>query len=251
VHGDPLGAGDPTATRGRRRRAAQAPRQAEVPLSLRDGEDVDKSEPSQLLRDRVTTVVASLTFRWGEIRVACSVQSQFEADVARLSGLDPGDAAGFQARLNEVIDNTLTADYWSITLPNELATSASKSPALMAYIAALNILDADALLSTGKVRSRLDPTIIAKKGIERHHLFPRAYLRNKLNIKETKRIKQIANMALVEWSDNIAISDPRARRLLGRPTRGQEAARCPPRAADAPPRPPVRVAAPQSVFEKE
>jgi hypothetical protein len=109
--------------------------------------------------------------------------------------------------LNKVVDDALTGDYWSITLPNELATSAAKSPTLLAYIAALNILDADALLSTGKVRSRLDPAVTAKKGIERHHLFPRAYLRDKLGIKDNKDINQIANMALVEWSDNIDISD--------------------------------------------
>ena len=92
-------------------------------------------------------------------------------------------------------------------MPNELATSAAKSPALLAYIAALNILDADALLSTGKVRSRLDPAITAKKGIERHHIFPRSYLRSVLKIADNKEINQIANMALVEWADNIAISD--------------------------------------------
>jgi hypothetical protein len=67
--------------------------------------------------------------------------------------------------LSKIIDDTMTADDWAITLPNDLATSASKSPALLAYIAALNILDADALLSTGKVRGRLDPAITAKKGI--------------------------------------------------------------------------------------
>jgi hypothetical protein len=49
--------------------------------------------------------------------------------------------------------------------------------------------------------------VIAKKGVERHHLFPRAYLRDRLDMKDTKQINQIANMALVEWNDNIAISD--------------------------------------------
>jgi hypothetical protein len=44
------------------------------------------------------------------------------------------------------------------------------------------------------------------KGIERHHLFPNAYLKRE-GIGETKRINQIANMALVERSDNITISD--------------------------------------------
>jgi hypothetical protein len=84
---------------------------------------------------------------------------------------------------------------------------ASNSPALLAYIAALNILDADSLLSTGKVRSRLDPAITAKKGIERHHIFPRAYLSSVLKVQEKRDINQIANMALLEWANNIAISD--------------------------------------------
>jgi hypothetical protein len=74
-------------------------------------------------------------------------------------------------------------------------------------MASLNILDADALLATGKVRERLDPAVVAKKGIERHHLFPRAYLRTTLGVKDTRQINQIANMAFVEWNDNIAISD--------------------------------------------
>ena len=45
------------------------------------------------------------------------------------------------------------------------------------------------------------------EGIERHHLFPRAYLRSQLKITDNREINQIANMALVEWADNIAISD--------------------------------------------
>ena len=140
-------------------------------------------------------------------RYTGSFETRFEQDVARLRDASPGDAQAFIQALTEILDATLTNDFWDITLPNELATSAPKSPALLAYIASLNILDADALLSTGKVRSRLDPAITTVKGIERHHLFPRAYLKSKLGIKDTKQINQIANMALVEWVDNIAISD--------------------------------------------
>jgi hypothetical protein len=47
----------------------------------------------------------------------------------------------------------------------------------------------------------------ARKGIERHHLFPRAYPRSHLKVTDSREINQIANMALVEWADNIAISD--------------------------------------------
>ena len=57
------------------------------------------------------------------------------------------------------------------------------------------------------MRARLDPAVTAKKGIERHHLFPRAYLRSELKVTDNREINQIANMALVEWADNIAISD--------------------------------------------
>lgn len=140
-------------------------------------------------------------------RYSGSFETRFESDVARLSGVKPQDASGFVAALDQVIQDTLTADYWAITLPNALATSASKSPALLAYIAALNILDAEILLSTSKVRSRLDPAITLKKGIERHHLFPRGYLKSALGISDTKRVNQIANFALVDWVENIAISD--------------------------------------------
>lgn len=139
-------------------------------------------------------------------RYSGSFESQVERDLAQFAGLKPGDADGFVAVLNKIVNDTLTADYWDIRLPNDLDSSAAKSPALLAYIAALNIVDADALLSTGKVRARLDPAVIAKKGIERHHLFPRAYLR-KQGVNSTKKINQIANMALVEWYDNISISD--------------------------------------------
>ena len=139
-------------------------------------------------------------------RYSGSFETQVERDLAALANLAPGDTDGFAAVLSKIVDDTLTKDFWEITLPNELGSSASRSPALLAYVAALNIVDADALLSTTPVRTRLDPAVTAKKGIERHHLFPRAYL-HKQGIKDTKRVNQIANMALVDWYDNIVISD--------------------------------------------
>ena len=45
-----------------------------------------------------------------------------------------------------------------------------------------------------------------KSALERHHLFPKAWLvRN--GVTERRDTNQIANFALVEWSDNISISD--------------------------------------------
>jgi len=88
-----------------------------------------------------------------------------------------------------------------------LSTSAAKSPALLGYLAALNIQDADVLLSTTKVRFWLDPAVTAKKSIERHHLFPRKHLTSHLGVSDVQQVNQIANYAMVEWIDNIEISD--------------------------------------------
>ncbi len=63
--------------------------------------------------------------------------------------------------------------------------------------------DAAALQAEATRKASTDAT---KKGIERHHLFPRNYLKN-IGVTKVRAINQIANMALVEWADNIEISD--------------------------------------------
>jgi hypothetical protein len=137
-------------------------------------------------------------------RYTNSPESVMEQDLARLR--DVADADGFVALLDGIISETLTGDYWAITLPGGLATSAAYSPALFAYYAALNILDARVLFSTLRVSELLDPATKGKKAaIERHHLFPRAYLKA-LGITGAKQ-NRIANLALVEWPDNVKISD--------------------------------------------
>lgn len=157
--------------------------------------------------DRLRDVIARWFFMaHTTARYSGSFETRVENDLGRLAGVDEGDADGYTAVLDKVVEDTFTHDFWLITLPNDLETSGSKSPSLMAYIAALNVLDADALLSTGKVRGRLDPALTAKKGIERHHLFPRNHLKQQ-GTTEISRINQIANMALVDWNDNITISD--------------------------------------------
>jgi len=138
-------------------------------------------------------------------RYTGSPESRMEQDLAELRGVT--DAQGFIAVVDRTIANTFTDDYWNITLPNELATSSARSPSLFAYYAALNLLGANVLFSKIKVSELLDPAIRGTKAaIERHHLFPRAYLK-KLGVTSTRDTNQIANFALVEWPDNIEISD--------------------------------------------
>ena len=138
-------------------------------------------------------------------RYTGSPETVMEQDLARLR--DVRDTDGFVAVLDRIVDDTFTEDYWNITLPNELATSSPRSPSLFAYYAALNLLGARALFSKITVAELLDPALKAKKSaVERHHLFPKGYLAT-LGVTEVRDTNQIANYALVEWADNIAISD--------------------------------------------
>jgi hypothetical protein len=136
-------------------------------------------------------------------RYTSSPETRFEADLGMIRGLADGQA--FLARLREISITTLTSDYWSITLPSQLATSAARSPSLFAYHAALIKLDAYALYSPLKIAELVDPAVHGtKNGLEQHHLFPRAYLEEN-GISDLKLINQIANFAPVEWPENLKI----------------------------------------------
>ncbi len=140
----------------------------------------------------------SLTGRYTD-----STETKMEQDLADLRDLSTGDQ--FVDHLERVMTSTLTRDYWSFTLPSELTSSSARSPALSAYHAALNLLDARALFSTLRVRDLLDPAARGKRAtLERHHLFPKAYLQ-KLGTESRRDTNQIANYALVEWPDNSEI----------------------------------------------
>jgi hypothetical protein len=144
--------------------------------------------------------MSSLTSRY-----TGSPESVREQDLAGLREIQSADQ--FVATLDRITQDALPEDYWTIILPNELATSSARSPSLFAYYAALNLLNARVLFSKMKVSELLDPASRAtKSAIERHHLFAKNHLKS-LGITETRDTNQIANYALVEWSDNIAISD--------------------------------------------
>ena len=141
-------------------------------------------------------------------RYTGSPESDLEFDLARLR--DVGDAVGFVRTLDQVCDAALTSDFWSITLPNDLATSSPRSPSLFAYYAALVLEEARALFSDQKVETLLDPSVHStRSAAERHHLFPRDYLKG-MGVTDQRETNQIANYALLEWGDNskIGAADP-------------------------------------------
>jgi hypothetical protein len=138
-------------------------------------------------------------------RYTSSPESAIEADLARISALPQGDGDAFRSELDRIVRSNFTGDYWEISLPNRLDTSAARSPVLYAYWAALNLLDAELLFSRLRVRDLLDPAVTAPRNVERHHLFPKAHLAE-MGVTANTRINAIANMAFLDWPENASIS---------------------------------------------
>jgi hypothetical protein len=138
-------------------------------------------------------------------RYTGSPESQVEKDIRRFA--EAQDGQQFLATIDQTIAANLTTDFWDVTLPDLLAYSGGYIPAMFAYYAALNLLGAKVLFSTMTVHQLLDPAAHGKKNsIERHHLFPKGYLATQ-GITGSVRTNRVANYALVEWPDNITISD--------------------------------------------
>ena len=138
-------------------------------------------------------------------RYTSSPETRMDQDLALLRGRNRPEA--FIQVLEQEMSAVLTPDYWETTLPNDLATASARNTGQFAFFAALCILDAPVLYSSMKVRDLLDPTSQGyKQALERHHLFPRKYLERQ-GVTDRRDINQVANYALVEWHDNIDISD--------------------------------------------
>ena len=108
------------------------------------------------------------------------------------------------------VNERLTNDYFDITLLGSegLAVSGRGNNAWNAYVASLNILDAKILFSkTSLLVSKLFETGTdgKRKSLEKHHLFPKAYLKSKGYT--DARINQMANYAFIDWKDNAYILD--------------------------------------------
>jgi hypothetical protein len=138
-------------------------------------------------------------------RYTGSPESVLDADLNRLRHVS--DGGQFAQVLNDIMKTELTQDFWNVTLPARLETSSARNPELFAYTAAQVLLGAPVLFSHKKIGDLLDPSLKAKKkALERHHLFPRAWL-EKQGIIDLRLINQQANLALLEWPDNLDVSD--------------------------------------------
>ncbi len=144
--------------------------------------------------------VTSLTGRY-----TGNFESQVEQDIRRVAEANSGDE--FLATLSGIINTTLTEDYWTIPLPSSLETSSAYGAILFAYHASLVLLNARPLFSPLQLGELLDLSPYApRSAVERHHLFPKAYL-TRIGINDTVKQNQIANYAFVEWPDNAKIGN--------------------------------------------
>jgi hypothetical protein len=134
-----------------------------------------------------------------------SPETDMESDLADLRSVKTADA--FISLLDSKIAAVFTGDFFNISLPSNLANSAPRNPSWFGYCAALNILGSKVLFSTLQTRELFSPTADGtKSALERHHLFPKAYLA-RIGITDDRDRNQNANYAFIEWSDNIEILD--------------------------------------------
>ena len=116
----------------------------------------------------------------------------------------------YKAFILSRVSESLTNDYFEITLPGSqgLDNSGRGNNAWNAYVAALNILNAKILFSKSNLLvSKLFElgTDGKRKSLEKHHLFPKAYL--KTQGYADNMINQMANYAYIDWKDNMEILD--------------------------------------------
>ena len=129
-------------------------------------------------------------------RYTGSSESQLQSDLNRISQAG-SDGQAFLEVLDRLIGVEFTSDFWEITLPNQLDTSAPKSAPLSAYWAALVLLDAETLLGRQRVRDLLDAGPRSKVSLDRDLLFPRAYLAT-LGLKKSTDYNAIANTGFMD-----------------------------------------------------
>lgn len=160
--------------------------------------EVEEPQLSRLIRRWFVSVTLSA-------RYSGSSESTMDEDLGDLREAKTAEA--FVNSIERKIETTLTGDFWSISLPAALETSAAMAPQFLAFRAAQVVLSAPVLFSDKMVRDLLDPAMRPPtKAVEQHHLFPRAWLKRH-GITTSKRINQVANLTFLEWPKNRDLSD--------------------------------------------
>ena len=134
-----------------------------------------------------------------------STESEVENQFADLRNVNTAEE--FIAYIDSVIETRFTEDYFNLTLPSELHSSAPISPAWNGYIAAQIVLNTPMLFSNTPVSKYfILGSSGTKSAIDKHHIFPKHYLAGIGYDKDRDR-NQIANFTYLDYATNIEISD--------------------------------------------
>lgn len=108
---------------------------------------------------------------------------------------------GFVSFYNEIAASQLSDNFWSVTLPQRLTTTSTRTGAWMVYVAS-QVRAADNTLFTNGFKVA---DVIGNVG-DIHHIFPKAYLRKEIDAPQRLH-NQIANYTYLEKRINIAIGE--------------------------------------------
>lgn len=108
---------------------------------------------------------------------------------------------GFVSFYNEIAASQLSDNFWSVTLPQSLTTTSTRTGAWMVYVAS-QVCAADNTLFTNGFKVA---DVIGNVG-DIHHIFPKAYLRKEIDAPQRLH-NQIANYTYLEKRINIAIGE--------------------------------------------
>ena len=135
-------------------------------------------------------------------RYSFSPESQYERDLIKFRNKD----VDFINVLYNIMENTLTNDYWNITLPEKLVSSVNNYAGKIYTVAKIYEKE-NILFSKSILKDHLSPlTKSTKKSVDIHHIFPKNYLK-KIGVTDKRDFNQQANLIYIEYADNIKISD--------------------------------------------
>lgn len=132
-------------------------------------------------------ILSTLTSRY-----ISSPESQMDRDIRSI------DEKGFIKFFNDIEKSELSDNFWSVTLPQRLETSAINSPYFNVFLASQIYLDDCELFSNDiKIKKLIE---LGKIG-EIHHVFPKQYLIDN-GINDTAKYNQVANFTCIDKNIN-------------------------------------------------
>lgn len=158
-------------------------------------------KPMELQQVITRFIFMALVTQYYAISPESAVEKNF-ADLRKVT-----NDSEFIAYFNSVFENTLTNDFFEITLPNDLYSSSAISPSWFAYLASINVLGTPMLFSTTPQANYWTIGVSGKKkSIDKHHIFPKAYLAS-IGFQSDRDRNQIANFTFLDYNTNIEIKD--------------------------------------------